>query len=72
MGSEPKLGEDWHEAASVTVTRLICQLVIALVVLGGAVVILLNHPEFSNAALLCVGVVLGAYFGASGLSRRVR
>jgi hypothetical protein len=55
----------WHEAPSVTITRLVCQLVLALVVMFAAGLILLTHPEHSGSASLLIGIVLGSWFGIS-------
>ena len=53
---------DSGEAASVTVTRLICQAVVTLIVLGFSVVLILTHPEYNAGVALVCGVVLGSWF----------
>jgi hypothetical protein len=55
--------EDWHEAASVTITRLVCQLLLSVGVLFGCLWITINHPEDTGGAALAAGVILGAWFG---------
>jgi hypothetical protein len=54
--------EEWHEAASVTVTRLICQVLVTLTVLGASVLLVLTHPEYGAGIALVCGVVLGSWF----------
>ena len=57
------MAEEYHEPAAVQITRLICTAVLALTVLVGAGVMLLVHPEYANAAIAFIGVVVGASFG---------
>jgi hypothetical protein len=67
--------EEYHEPASVQITRLVCSAILALTVLVGAGVLLLIHPEYANVAIALIGVVVGASFGyvrAEGLRRAVR
>jgi hypothetical protein len=54
--------DEWHEAASVTVTRLICQVLVTLTVLGASVLLVLTHPEYGAGIALVCGVVLGSWF----------
>jgi hypothetical protein len=54
--------EEWHEPASVTVTRLICQVIVTLTVLGASVLLVLAHPEYGAGIALVCGVVLGSWF----------
>ena len=66
--------QEYHEPASVAITRLVCSAILAMTVLVGAGVVLLVHPEFANVCVAFIGVVVGASFGfvrAEGL-RRVR
>ena len=51
------------EPSSVSVTRLICQLVLSLVVMAGGVLLLLTHPEYNGGIAMAIGMVLGAWFG---------
>ena len=56
-----------------SVTRLVCQTLVVLAVLGGAGTLLLVRPEYSSAAIALIGVVIGACFGLvrfEGLRRR--
>jgi hypothetical protein len=69
------MAEEYHEPASVQITRLVCSAILALTVLVGAGVLLLIHPEYANVAIALIGVVVGASFGyvrAEGLRRAVR
>jgi hypothetical protein len=54
---------DWSEAPSVTITRLICQLVLSVGVLTTSLFLVLVRPEYAAGATLAAGVVLGAWFG---------
>jgi hypothetical protein len=54
--------DEWHEPASVTVTRLICQVIVTLTVLGASVLLVLTHPEYGAGIALVCGVVLGSWF----------
>jgi len=56
-------GAEWHEAPSVTITRLVCQLVLSIGVLSGCVGVAMAKPEYMAGATLAAGVVLGAWFG---------
>jgi hypothetical protein len=61
--------EEWHEPASVTVTRLVCQAAVTLIVLGFSVFLILTHPEYNAGVALVCGVVLGSWFAVpSGMS----
>lgn len=53
----------WHEAPSVTITRLVCQFALSVGTLFVALWLLLNHPEYSGGIALVSGLVLGAWFG---------
>jgi hypothetical protein len=55
--------DGWHEAASVTITRLLCQFVLSVGVLSVALLLLLTHPEYAAGIALVAGIVLGAWFG---------
>ena len=55
--------EEYHEPPSVAITRLVCSAVLAMTVLIGAGILLLVHPEYANAAIAFIGVVVGASFG---------
>lgn len=55
--------DEYHEPASVQITRLVCSAVLALTVLIGAGVMLLVYPEYANVAIGFIGVVVGASFG---------
>ena len=46
-----------------TITRLLCQLVLSVGVLTGCLWITVNKPEDTGGAALAAGVVLGAWFG---------
>lgn len=71
--TSPQSGDtDWHEPASVTVTRLICQAAVTLIVLGFSVILILTHPEYNAGVALVCGVVLGAWFVMPGNLGRVR
>lgn len=72
VSSSPDSGEEYREPASVTVTRLICQAVVTLIVLGFSVVLILTHPEYNAGVALVCGVVLGAWFVMPGNLGRVR
>jgi hypothetical protein len=76
VGSDDEVVKNgWHEATSATITRLVCSTILALVVLVGAGVMLLIHPEYANAAIAFIGVVVGASFGyvrSEGARRAVR
>jgi len=52
----------WHEAPSVTITRLICQLLLSVGILSVCLWLLLTRPEFNAAVGLLTGTVLGAWF----------
>lgn len=52
-----------QESPSVSVTRLVCQLVLSLAVMSGGVALLLSHPEYSGGIALAIGMILGAWFG---------
>jgi len=54
--------EEWHEPASVVITRLACQLLVTLSVLGAALLLVLTHPEYNAGVALVCGVVLGTWF----------
>jgi hypothetical protein len=54
---------EWHEAASVTITRLLCQFALSVGTLFVALWLLLNHPEYASGIALVAGLVLGAWFG---------
>jgi hypothetical protein len=56
-------GNGWHEAPSVTITRLVCQFLLSVGVLAGATAIAMLRPEYTAGATLAAGVVLGAWFG---------
>lgn len=62
-GSEHSDPGSWHEAASVTITRLICQFALSVGTLFVALWLLLNHPEYSAGVALVSGIVLGTWFG---------
>jgi len=69
--------QEYHEAASVTVTRLACQMIVTLTVLGCSVLLVLTHPEYNAGVALVCGVVLGSWFtgiphSRAGRSRRRR
>jgi hypothetical protein len=55
--------EEYHEPTSVSITRLVCQTTVVLLVLIGSGVLLVVKPEYSSAALALIGVVVGASFG---------
>lgn len=67
MSAAPEVGDlqDWHEAASVTITRLVCQFLLSVGVLGASLYLLLTHPEYTAGIALLAGVTLGAWFGIS-------
>jgi hypothetical protein len=54
--------EAWREPASVTVTRLICQVLVTLSVLAAGLLLVLTHPEYNTGVALVCGVVLGTWF----------
>jgi hypothetical protein len=54
--------EHHEEAASVQITRLVCQLVVTVSVLGAALLLVLTHPEYNAGVALVCGVVLGTWF----------
>jgi hypothetical protein len=54
--------EDWHEAPSVTIVRLVCQLLLSVGVLAGCLWVMVNKPEDTAGAALAAGVVLGSWF----------
>jgi hypothetical protein len=56
-------GGEWHEAPQVTITRLVCQLVLSVGVLTACGLLVVNHPEHAAGAAMAAGVVLGAWFG---------
>jgi uncharacterized membrane protein (UPF0136 family) len=62
--------EEWHEPASVTVTRLVCQAAVTLIVLGFSVFLILTHPEYNAGVALVCGVVLGSWFAVPAELRR--
>lgn len=63
-GSElPEPKPEWHEAPSVTITRLVCQFLLSVGALAVSLFLLLTHPEFVGGIALVTGVVLGAWFG---------
>lgn len=68
--------EEWHEPASVVITRLACQLIVTISVLAAALFLVLTHPEYNAGVALVCGVVLGTWFvmptGAWGQRRRRR
>jgi hypothetical protein len=51
--------EDWR----VSVTRLICTLILSVGILTVCLWILLTRPEYNAAVGLLTGTVLGAWFG---------
>jgi len=53
----------WHEAASVTITRLLCQFALSVGTLCVALWLLLNKPEYAAGVALVAGIVLGTWFG---------
>jgi hypothetical protein len=65
MSESPEVGNagEWHEAASVTVTRLVCQFLLSVGTLLVALFVLLTHPEYVGGVALISGIVLGAWFG---------
>lgn len=54
--------DSWHEAASVTITRIVCQLVLSVGILVVCLWLALVHPEYNGAVGLLVGTILGAWF----------
>jgi hypothetical protein len=64
--------DEYHEPVKLAITRLVCSTILALTVLIGAGVMLLVHPEYANAAIGFIGVVVGASFGFVGVRRSVR
>lgn len=65
MSDSPETGSllDWHEAPSVTITRLVCQFALSIGVLSGCLWVSVAHPEDAGSAALAAGVVIGAWFG---------
>lgn len=63
MDSPSPDSSNWHEAPSVTITRLLSQLVLSVGVLTAAVLIAIARPEYTAGAALAIGVVLGSWFG---------
>lgn len=65
MSESPEVGsvQEWHEAASVTITRLVCQFLLSVGTLVVALLLLLTHPEYNAGIALVAGIVLGAWFG---------
>jgi uncharacterized membrane protein YfcA len=65
VSDSPQTGslDEWHEAASVTVTRLLCQFLLSVGTLLVALALLLTHPEYNAGIALVAGIVLGAWFG---------
>jgi hypothetical protein len=61
MSESPDSGE-WHEDPRVAVTRLVCQVLVTLAVLGFSVFLVLTHPEYNAGVALVCGVVLGSWF----------
>jgi len=59
----------YPEPTSVSITRLVCITLVVVTVLCGAGVLLLARPEYSNAAIALIGVVVGASFGLVSSSR---
>jgi hypothetical protein len=57
------------EPTPVAITRLVCTTLVVLTVLIGAGMLLLIRPEYSNAALALIGVVIGASFGIVSANR---
>lgn len=57
------------EPASVQIARMVCQLVVALAILGVSLILVLTHPEYNSAVALVIGVVMGSYFGQSLMHR---
>lgn len=53
----------WHEAASVAIARLVCQLILSVGVLIACALLAILRPEYTPGATLAAGVVLGAWFG---------
>jgi hypothetical protein len=54
--------DGWREDPRVTATRLVCQLIVTLTVLGASVFLVLTHPEYGAGIALVCGVVLGSWF----------
>jgi hypothetical protein len=54
--------EEWHEPASVTITRMVCQVLVTLIVLAAGLLLVLIRPEYNAGVALVCGVVLGAWF----------
>jgi hypothetical protein len=65
VSDSPETGSllDWHEAPSVTITRLVCQFALSIGVLSGCLWVSVAHPEDAGSAALAAGVVIGAWFG---------
>jgi hypothetical protein len=57
------------EPTAVLITRLVCITLVVVTVLLGAGILLLARPEYSNAAIALIGVVVGASFGLVSASR---
>jgi len=55
--------DEWHEAASVTITRLLCQFALSVGTLFVALWLLLTHPEYATGEALIAGIILGSWFG---------
>jgi hypothetical protein len=60
-------GQAGIEAPAVTITRLVCVLVLTLVILCGGVALILTHPEYTSHAALVIGLVIGAWFSNAGV-----
>lgn len=60
---EPEPTDSYHEPASVSVTRLVCQTLVVLTVLFGSGTLLWLRPEYATVAVAFIGVVIGACFG---------
>jgi hypothetical protein len=59
----------YPEPPTVSIARLVCITVVVLTVLLGGGLLLLLRPEYSNAAIALIGVVIGASFGLVSTSR---
>jgi hypothetical protein len=67
--------DEYHEPASIQITRLVCQAAVTLIVLGFSVFLILTHPEYNAGVALVCGVVLGSWFAVPAdlrLGRRRR
>jgi uncharacterized membrane protein YfcA len=60
----------YHEPASVTVTRLICQLILTLTIFIGAGLLMIAHPEYGYGVSVLLGALIGSWFGVVGVDRR--